>query len=825
MYIADGNNHRVQVFDFDLSGNPVYSSTIGITEEAGDDNVHFNLPSQLVIDNIGRVYVADAYNHRIQRCTRAATWTCTTFHGGNGTGANQLRLPFGLGRDGSGNIYIADSNNGRIKKCTTAGVCSVLITGINWVSDVAVDSSGNLFVNAWYDYTTRKYSAAGAYLGVFAGTQGVPYVTSAGLLNRPFGVAVAPDGSLYVTENQGNRLVKFNAAGNQQWAVGAPGVIGNDNIHLGNFDMGPAGNPGIDNSGQVYVPDSGNHRVQIFTAAGAYIATMGAPGQSGQDNNHFNYPYSISINPTNGDIVVADGDNHRIQIFTSSRVYKLTLGEPGVPGDDNTHFYYPHGVAVDKNGVIYVGDTENYRIQKCIPSGITYVCTTFAGEVGVYDGEFNHVHPGAVAVDNTGKVFSTDWNNGRVIVYDATGALLTVWGYSWGGSAAQIREVTGIAVDKAGNVYIADQGNSRVQKLAQGVIGWSQANINGFGSPSPTQIRSMEVFNDYLYAGGNDTAPLFRMDAAGNWTQVVSTSFGNSANWGVTSLATFNNELYAGIGNNTSTGGQIYRSSNGSTWTPVMTGGFGDIHNHMVTRLKEYKGMLYAGVMTHDEPLGAGIWRSPTGNNGSWTSSASDGFEGDDADFGISAMEVFSNTLYAATNNTTNGTDVWRTTDGLTWLRTSPEGFGEGADNGGVTSFVAFNNQFYAATSNCNTGGQIWRYNGGSSWTKVVNGGFGDINNCEIGNLIVFQGAMYAFTHNHPWNEYFTGGEVWRTTDGVNWVQVNQDGFGDSNTTSGSWGIKASAIYRGALYIGAFNPAGAEIWRSVNWTYLPIAVK
>ena len=107
LYVSDYWNHRVQVFSFS-GGTPVYSTTIGVTGTSGDDNDHFNRPGQIVIDGSDRLYVADHANHRVQRCTYSAGWTCETFHGtgSEGSGDDELSWPYGLGIDTSDNIYI-----------------------------------------------------------------------------------------------------------------------------------------------------------------------------------------------------------------------------------------------------------------------------------------------------------------------------------------------------------------------------------------------------------------------------------------------------------------------------------------------------------------------------------------------------------------------------------------------------------------------------------------------------------------------------------------------------------------------------------------------
>ena len=508
MFVTDRQNHRIQVFDF-VGGSPVYSATIGETGVPGNDDTHFDTPNHIAVDSGNRLYVADMNNNRVQRCTFSAGWTCSTFDGTGsaGSGVNELNSPTGLGIDKSDNVYIADRFNNRIMKCTSAGICSILVTGPA-THDIAVDSSGNVYASVWFDSTIRKYNSSGVSLGVFAGTSGVPYEADTTRLNMPWGIAVTGDGSLFIAEDWGVRLVKLNAAGTQQWTVGQAGVAGSDNAH---FEMGLEGNPAVDSAGRIYVPDTGNNRLQIFNSNGSYAATFGSPGNG---NYQFQCPAGVTISPVNGDIYVTDRCNNRIMVYDSNRVYKTQLGS-GAYGSSNTDFAGLQDVAVDNNGIIYVADTDNSRVQKCTLSGVNYTCSLFAGVNGEGGNDFGHfAGPFSVAVDVAGRVYVADkWNN-RVQVFDPTGAYLTTIGGSWGANTGQLRNPSGVALDSQGNVYVTDRDNHRIQKFAPGVPGWKQANINGFGDLANTITTSLATFGSQLYAGtynpGGTGAQLWR---------------------------------------------------------------------------------------------------------------------------------------------------------------------------------------------------------------------------------------------------------------------------------------------------------------------------
>jgi sugar lactone lactonase YvrE len=840
MYIADRENHRIQVYTFTL-GSPVYSTTIGVTGVSGADNAHFNRPDHITIDSSDRLYVADLENFRVQRCTYSAGWNCTTFHGtgSQGSGSDELNgvgnlLLLGLGIDSSGNVYIADSGNGRVKKCTSAGSCSIFATGLNSPADVAIDSSGNVYVSDWPDSTIRKYDSGGGSLGVFAGTSGEPYMADTARLNSPWGIAVTADGSIYATENRGYRLVKLNAAGVQQWAVGQAGVYGDDNAHFSSFGswwIGLAGNPAVDAAGRIYVPDTGNNRIQIFNSNSTYFTTF---GNSGNGNYQFECPAGVAISPVNGDIYVTDHCNQRIMVYDSSRVYKARLGVTDVSGSDNAHFNYPHGAAVDSSGNIFVADRDNHRVQKCTLSGSSYTCTTFAGVTGECGEAFDHLcGPHAIAVDASGRVYVADvWGNNRIQVFDSTGAYLTTIGVAWGANTGQMRNPLGVALDDAGNVYVADRDNHRIQKFAPGVPGWRQVNINGFGDRNNWAVSRMSVFGNYLYASAVNDATggeVWRTANGTDWSQVNLDGFGTVSNVDALIGEALNGYLYVGT-ENSDTGGEIWRCAicDGTDWTRVVSGGFDDSSNTMIQRVVVFSDTLFA--TTDNGATGVEVWKSATGNPGSWTQCNEDGF-GDNQNTGLWAAAVLNGYLYAATAQwealgagTHTGAEVWRTNDGVTWSQVNTDGFG---DRDNMSPWLeSFNGYLYALSYNSNTGAQIWRCAtcGGTDWVRVVSNGFGDGNNAGGGFMLGSGNYFYACTDNGA-----TGTEVWRTADGTSWSQVNVDGFGDSNNVN----VRGGAVFKGRLFLGTTNNAGwrqtvngGEVWQFVGYpVYLPLVVR
>ncbi|HEX6303313.1 MAG TPA: 6-bladed beta-propeller [Anaerolineales bacterium] len=463
IYVSDRNNHRVQVFD----SSGFYSATIGVAGEAGADNDHFDIPLRIAIDDDDYLYVVDVGNQRVQIFDASHAYTATLGVAGvPGSDNDHLDSPRGVAVDGSF-IYVADANNHRVQifdRTTytyqdTLGSWGSGQYEFNMPRDVAVDSSGNLFVADSLNYRVQKFNNSLAY-ALTIGTTGVPYVTDGYHYNTPRAVAVDASGNIAIVEDEGrgHRLIKLDAGGVPQFTVGVPGVWGDDNEHF-NDARGVA----FDAEGNLYVADSANHRIQIFGSDGAWKARLGTGWGTG--NYEFNVPLSVAID-SNGYIYVADAGNYRVQIYDSDRVYVGTIGVTGVSGTDNDHLYSPWGVAVDANGNVYVADTLLHRVQKFDKDGAWLKTLGTAGKCGSAISQF--CEPYDVAVDAAGKLYVAEKFNPRVQVFDGTGAYLATIGGEWGSQDGQFRQALGVDVDTEGNVYVADTLNHRVEKYAPG---------------------------------------------------------------------------------------------------------------------------------------------------------------------------------------------------------------------------------------------------------------------------------------------------------------------------------------------------------------------
>ena len=296
-----------------------YDSTIGTTATSGTSNSHFNRPVDVVTDSNNNLYVADYNNHRVQKFDPSGTYLFTLGTVGTSGSTNALfDGAVGLGTDSSNNLYVADETNDRV----------------------------------------QKFDSSGTYLQTF-GTSGVSGTSNAHFDN-PKDVAVDSNGNVYITDFNNNRVQKFNSAGTYLSTIGTTGTAGTSNTL---FDR-PVGVV-VDSNDNVYVGDYANHRIQKFDSSGTYLQTFGVTGVSTTTTNtEFFQPYTMAVD-SSGNVYVADYKNHRVQVYDSAdpEVYLHTFGTVAVTGTTNDLFERAVSVTVDSNDTVYVADYYNHRIQ------------------------------------------------------------------------------------------------------------------------------------------------------------------------------------------------------------------------------------------------------------------------------------------------------------------------------------------------------------------------------------------------------------------------------------------------------------------------------
>jgi sugar lactone lactonase YvrE len=210
----------------------------------------------------------------------------------------------------------------------------------------------------------------------------------------------------------------------------------------------------LDRSNNIYVADSSNSRVETFTSRGSYLTQWGSYGTN---NGQFENPQGIAVDSSNT-VYVADTHNARVQKFDSNGNYLLQWGGYGA---NNGQFIDPGGIAIGSSDEVYVLDSGNNRVQKFTSNG-SYL--TQWGSSGSGNGQFSFVYgqEGGIAVDRSNNVYVVDQGNSRIEKFDGNGNYLTQWGY---GLFSFGYGDEGIAVDPSTNIYVVDHSNDRIEKF------------------------------------------------------------------------------------------------------------------------------------------------------------------------------------------------------------------------------------------------------------------------------------------------------------------------------------------------------------------------
>ncbi|MCX6615362.1 MAG: SBBP repeat-containing protein, partial [Acidobacteria bacterium] len=361
---------------------------------------------------------------------------------------------------------------------------------LNNPQGVAVDAAGNLYIADYFNFRIRKVNSSGIITTLagsgsyrFAGDGG-PATTAP--LYQPRAVAVDAADNLYIAETLSNRVRKITPGG-------IISTVAGNGLMQFSGDGGPATaaallwpqGVAVDAAGNVYVADLGPRRVRKIGSDGVITTVAGGgsanPGDGGPATSASLSDFSGIAVDAAGNLYIAGNSNNRIRKVSPSGIITTAAGKgppPGFSGDGglatSASLYSPTGVAVDTAGNLYIADKGNNRIRKVSPGGII---TTVAGDgVARFSGDGGQAAnaslygPLRVALDTAGNLYIADGGNGRVRKIDPGGIITTVAGGGLslglsGVSATSTRIIPeDVGVDSRGNLYIVDWGN-RIRKV------------------------------------------------------------------------------------------------------------------------------------------------------------------------------------------------------------------------------------------------------------------------------------------------------------------------------------------------------------------------
>jgi uncharacterized protein (TIGR03437 family) len=517
-------------------------------------------PNGIAVDGAGNLYVADEAAHTVRRISAAGIITLyagTGTPGFSGDGgpatAAQLNAPNGLALDAVGNLYIADKNNNRIRAVSPDGhITTIAGNGfpgfsgdsgaardatLNGPEGVALDATGNMYIADTQNYRIRRIAvdgtistAAGVGNGNVFGDNG--NATAAGLV-LPTSVAVDRLGNLYIADFGNSRIRMVSPAGTISTAAGSSkgAPLADLENAISVVLNGPTG-VAVDLLGNIYFTEGsigtgtglalGDFRVWkvspeivLTVLAGTGDASYsgdGAASASAQLDN----PTGLALDSA-GNLYIADARNQRVRKVTPGGVITTVAGSgiQGFSGDGGlatkAQLNSPQGVAVDPAGYIVIADTGNSRIRKVAPDGTinSYIGngnSSYFGD-GLRDLQASINHPRGVAVDTGGVVYIADTLDNAVRKVGTDGIIHTIAGTGLAGfagdggqaTAAMLNGPTGVAVDAAGNVYIADAGNQRLRKVdLDGVITTAASFV-----ANPHSVATDAAGNVYVTVGAD----------------------------------------------------------------------------------------------------------------------------------------------------------------------------------------------------------------------------------------------------------------------------------------------------------------------------------
>lgn len=552
LYIADTFNHVIRKVARDGTITTIMGTGRAGSGGAGGTalQMELNLPRSLAVGADGDLYIADTGNSRIVKLTPKGTvvivaGTGAAGYGGDGGHATAaaLRNPSAVALGPGGIVYIADTANHRIRQVASDGTITTvagigrsefsgdrgpaLRAGLSSPAGLFVDGDGVLYIADTGNHRIRRVAAtgiidtvAGSGLGGIktdgvVGFGGDDGPATAAHLAYPTAVVVTPDHALFIADRDNRRVRRVSAGGVIRTAAGTgiPCFGGDGGLATQAGLRDPCG-IAVDEDGALYIADMSTYRIRKVEPSGIIVTvagsdTTGFRGDLGPAVDA-GLGFPSGVYRAGGELYIADTLNHRVRKVDRAGIITTVAGtgEAGFGGDGEAasaaRLDLPFAVAVDAEKNLYIADQGNHRIRRVSLSG---VITTIAGagQAG-YGGDGGPAvkakfwNPSGLALDRAGQLYIADQNNHRIRKIDAAGIVTTVAGTGEagfsgdGGTAGQAKlfNPMGITFDESGALYIADTSNHRIRMVdARGMISTvAGVGTAGYGGDGGDSLRA-----------------------------------------------------------------------------------------------------------------------------------------------------------------------------------------------------------------------------------------------------------------------------------------------------------------------------------------------
>jgi len=540
IYVADSINSTIRK----ITSAGVVTTFAGMAGTPGyvDGNTSgalFNGPAAVAVDTSGNLFIADTGNNTIRKISSAGLVTTIAGQAGisgvtDDTGTAALfASPTGICVDTSGNLFVADASVHTIRKITSAGVVTTFAGeagyyGITDASstaarfytpeDVAVDSSGNVYVADTNNCLIRKITSAGAVSTIAGMARRKGAVDGTGTATQfcfPAGLTIDSSGNLFVADTYNNMIRKITSSAVVSTLAGAASNAGYLDGTGTAVKFRNAAGITLNTDGNFYVADTGNNTIRKVTAAGVVTAYAGAgyTASSGSTDGalrtaRFNSPGAITSD-NQGNLYVADTSSSTVRKIDNNNTVSTLVGVAYTPGlaDGTTtsaRLNLPNGISSDTSGYLYVADSGNNVIRRVVAStGATTTIAGLASSRGSTDGTGSAARfyePIGCAYDSTtGNLYVTDTNNNTIRQVTSAGVVTSIAGTAGvtgiadgTGTSGTFYGPSGIAVDSSGVMYVADTNSSIIRKVTSAGVVTTMAGIaatTGTADGSTTDAR------------------------------------------------------------------------------------------------------------------------------------------------------------------------------------------------------------------------------------------------------------------------------------------------------------------------------------------------